>query len=51
LRRSPSDFEKQRGDYRLRREFSAFRVELTGGTAKISETLKKLGFRVEIVKK
>lgn len=46
LRRSPSDFEKQRGDYRLRREFYAYTVELTGGTAKVSETLKKLGFRV-----
>jgi len=47
LRRSPSDFEKQRGDYRLRREFSAYTVELTGGTAEVSETLKKLGFRAE----
>ena len=46
LRRSPSDFEKQRGDYRLRREFSAYTVVLTGGTAQVSETLKKLGFRV-----
>jgi erythronate-4-phosphate dehydrogenase len=45
LRRSSSDFEKQRGDYRLRREFSAYTVELTGGTAKVRETLKKLGFR------
>lgn len=46
LRRTPSDFEKQRGDYHVRREFSAYTVELTGGTAKVSETLKKLGFRV-----
>ena len=35
LRRSPSDFEKQRGDYRLRREFSAYTVVLTGGTAQV----------------
>ena len=46
LRRSPSEFEKQRGDYRLRREFSAYRVELTGGTDKVSEILKTLGFSV-----
>lgn len=46
LRRSPSDFEKQRGDYRLRREFSAYTVELTDGTKKMSEILQKLGFRL-----
>jgi erythronate-4-phosphate dehydrogenase len=45
LRNSPSTFEKQRGDYRLRREFSAYTVELYGGNSKVSETLKKLGFR------
>jgi erythronate-4-phosphate dehydrogenase len=46
LRRSPSDFEKLRGDYRLRREFSAFTVKLTDGTDKVSETLKNLGLMV-----
>lgn len=46
LRSSPSDFEKQRGDYRLRREFPAFTVKLNGGTEEVKETLRKLGFRI-----
>jgi erythronate-4-phosphate dehydrogenase len=47
LRMSPSDFEKQRGDYRLRREFPAFTVQLIEGTEKVKVILKELGFRVE----
>ena len=44
LRFSPSDFEKQRGNYPLRREFSAYTVKFTGKHLIAGEWLKKLGF-------
>jgi erythronate-4-phosphate dehydrogenase len=47
LRFSPSDFEKQRGNYRLRREFPAFSVYLTHASAKSKKVLKGLGFSIE----
>lgn len=47
LRFNPSDFEKQRGDYRIRREFPAFTVNLTGGTKQIRSKLEELGFIVK----
>jgi erythronate-4-phosphate dehydrogenase len=47
LRRSPLEFEKQRGDYPLRREFSSYSVVLNGGTDKVKDILKILGFRVQ----
>jgi len=46
FRFSPSDFEKQRGDYPLRREFPSFSINLTGGTDSIRNILKELGFKV-----
>jgi erythronate-4-phosphate dehydrogenase len=46
FRFSPSDFEKQRGDYPLRREFTAYRVILKGGTKQTRIILKGLGFKV-----
>lgn len=46
LRFAPSDFEKQRGDYRIRREFNAFTVRLNGGTKQVKKQLEKLGFKV-----
>ncbi len=46
LRFSPSDFEKQRGDYRLRREFTAYTVKLNGGTKNTRKMLELLGFKV-----
>jgi erythronate-4-phosphate dehydrogenase len=46
LRFSPSDFEKQRGEYPVRREFPSFIINLTGGTKKIQKILEDLGFRV-----
>ena len=46
LRFSPSDFEKQRNDYRVRREFRAFTIELTGGNKQLRDILKKMGFIV-----
>jgi erythronate-4-phosphate dehydrogenase len=45
LRFSPHDFEKQRGDYPVRREFTAFSINLTGGTKKIKGMLENLGFK------
>ncbi len=46
LRFSPSDFEKQRGDYKLRREFTAYTVKLNGGTKHVRKLLEQLGFKV-----
>jgi erythronate-4-phosphate dehydrogenase len=46
LRFSPSDFEKQRGDYRIRREFPAFTIDMKGGSIQVESTLEKLGFKV-----
>ncbi len=46
LRFSPSDFEKQRDDYPVRREFTAYTVILKGGTKQTRMMLKGLGFRV-----
>lgn len=46
LRFSPSDFEKQRGDYMIRREFTAYTVKLNGGTKHVRKILEQLGFKV-----
>jgi erythronate-4-phosphate dehydrogenase len=46
LRFSPSDFEKQRGDYKIRREFTAYAVKLNGGTKHVRKILEQLGFKV-----
>lgn len=46
LRFSPSDFEKQRGEYPLRREFNAYKVHLEGGTKRVGKLLEGLGFEV-----
>lgn len=46
LRKSPENFEKQRGDYPLRREFHAFscrRLEYCPGP--VGEIIEKIGFR------
>jgi erythronate-4-phosphate dehydrogenase len=48
LRLSPSDFEKLRGDYPIRREFPAYTVELKGGTEKVRQILNELGLRIFI---
>lgn len=47
LRNSHSDFERQRGEYRLRREFTAYSVRLTGGSSGAKRTLSEIGFRIE----
>jgi erythronate-4-phosphate dehydrogenase len=46
LRFSPSDFEKQRGDYPLRREFGSFRINLTSATKKVRSMVGEMGFRI-----
>ena len=46
LRFSPSDFEKQRGNYRLRREFSAFKVKILPENKEAISILEKLGFQI-----
>jgi erythronate-4-phosphate dehydrogenase len=47
FRFSPSDFEKHRGDYPLRREFTSYRINLKRGTKKIQKILEGLGFKVD----
>jgi erythronate-4-phosphate dehydrogenase len=46
LRASPATFEKQRGDYPIRREFSAFTVEPKNAIPEIENRLKTLGFSI-----
>jgi erythronate-4-phosphate dehydrogenase len=46
LRFAPTDFEKQRSDYRLRREFTAYTVKLNGGTKHTRKMLEQMGFKV-----
>lgn len=46
LQRSPATFEKQRGQYALRREFTSYTVRLLNGMPETVEMLLKLGFNV-----
>jgi erythronate-4-phosphate dehydrogenase len=46
LRNSPSDFEKQRGEYPLRREFPSYSVRLSNSGENVRSVLKNIGFRV-----
>jgi erythronate-4-phosphate dehydrogenase len=46
FRRSPSGFEKQRGDYPLRREFSSYSVKLSNSSDYVRSVLKEIGFRL-----
>ena len=47
LRNSPSDFEKLRGDYPMRREFTSYSVDLKGATEEVKHMLKSIGFKVK----
>jgi erythronate-4-phosphate dehydrogenase len=49
LRLSPNDFEKLRGDYPVRREFTSFTVNLKGGTDKVRQMLETIGFRIKVL--
>jgi erythronate-4-phosphate dehydrogenase len=44
FRNSPSDFERQRGDYPLRREFSSYSVKLSNSSEYARSALEKMGF-------
>ncbi len=46
LREHPESFEKLRGDYPVRREFTAFSVRLDGGTQEEADILRKIGFNL-----
>jgi erythronate-4-phosphate dehydrogenase len=46
LRLSPPEFEKQRGNYPLRREFTSFSVKIKGGNQGVKKMLGDLGFRI-----
>jgi erythronate-4-phosphate dehydrogenase len=48
LRSSPCDFEKLRGNYPLRREFTSYSVLLIGGNSRVQKMLETLGFRSQI---
>lgn len=48
FRFSPTDFEKLRGNYPLRREFPSYTVFLKDGTEKVRQILEGLGFRINI---
>ena len=47
MRFSPSDFEKQRGDYPVRREFTAYSVKAVNVNRNITGKLEKLGFKMQ----
>ena len=47
LRSSLQTFERQRGDYQIRREFTAYTLALEGGDELMKERLKGLGFNVK----
>ncbi len=46
LRLAPRDFESQRGNYPVRREFKAYSLDLVNGWEKIKRNCRKLGFKV-----
>ena len=46
LRFSPSDFEKLRGEYPIRREFTSYKIDLNGGSKKVQKMLEELGFKI-----
>jgi erythronate-4-phosphate dehydrogenase len=46
LRLSPANFEKLRGDYPVRREFTSYIINLINGTVFVRKKLERLGFDV-----
>ena len=46
LRTSPETFEKQRGNYPVRREFAAFTIDIKNAVPEIKERLQTLGFSI-----
>lgn len=45
FRNSPADFEKLRGDYPLRREFTSYSVKLINSSGNIQKIIASLGFK------
>ncbi|MDP4273738.1 MAG: 4-phosphoerythronate dehydrogenase PdxB [Bacteroidota bacterium] len=48
LREAPDTFEKLRGSYPIRREFSAYTLELSNSLPDIETPLKKIGFNITL---
>ena len=48
LKKSIGTFEKQRGDYPLRREFHAFETKLSNEHSGVARDLEEMGFRILI---
>jgi Phosphoglycerate dehydrogenase and related dehydrogenases len=48
LRLFPQDFEKLRGNYPVRREFTSYSVKLKNGSEKAQKTLASLGFGIVV---
>jgi erythronate-4-phosphate dehydrogenase len=46
LREEPSGFEKQRGEYPLRREFKAYTLILENADLSLKKTCRKIGFQI-----
>jgi len=46
LRQNPAGFEKLRGDYPLRREFTAYTLELNNASETVRKTCRKMGFSI-----
>jgi erythronate-4-phosphate dehydrogenase len=46
LRLAPFEFEKQRGDYPMRREFTSYSVNLKGGSLQVRKIIEDLGFKI-----
>lgn len=46
LRFDPARFELERGDYPLRREFTAYAIKLNGGSPEVRKMLENLGFSI-----
>lgn len=49
LRNSPQTFEQQRGNYAVRREFSAYTVKLLHANPQTANSLKMLGFGLALI--
>ena len=47
LRAELGAFERLRGDYPIRREFTSFTLSLNGGTAEMADRLSRLGFKIK----
>ncbi|MFZ0452372.1 MAG: 4-phosphoerythronate dehydrogenase [Ignavibacteriaceae bacterium] len=46
LRNSVDTFEKQRGNYPVRREFPFYKINITNGRNEIEKKLKEIGFKI-----